>query len=143
MDPLKKEPPAISTHRHCLMCGQDNPISFGLKFNKEGAGIVSTYFKGNETMQGYDGIMHGGILSALLDTAMAHCLLHENIEAMTGELNVRFYNPVACNSTMAIKAWIESSLPPLYHLKSQIRVNNKIVCKAKAKFMQRDYNNAR
>ena len=94
-------------------------------------------------MQGYDGIMHGGILSALLDTAMAHCLLHENIEAVTGELNVRFYDPVAFDSTMAIKAWIESSLPPLYHLKSQIKVNDKIVCKAKAKFMQRDYNNAR
>ena len=91
-------------------------------------------------MQGYEGIMHGGLLSALLDTAMAHCLLHENIEAMTGELNVRFIDPVAYNSTMAITAWIDSSLPPLYHLKSHIIINNKIVCKAKAKFMQRDYN---
>ncbi len=90
-------------------------------------------------MQGYDGIMHGGVLSALLDTAMAHCLLHEDIEAMTGELNVRFYDPVDCNSTLSIKAWIDSSLPPLYHLRSDIRINDKVVCKAKAKFMERDY----
>lgn len=115
-------------------------MSFGLKFKREREGCVSTNFTGNENIQGYKGIIHGGILSALLDTAMAHCLLHENIEAMTGELNVRFYHPVACNSTMAITAWIDSSLPPLYHLKSQIRINNEIVCKAKAKFMQRDYN---
>ena len=79
-------------------------------------------------MQGYEGIMHGGLLSALLDTAMAHCLLHENIEAMTGELNVRFIDPVAYDSTMAITAWVDSSLPPLYHLKSQIKINDKIVC---------------
>lgn len=140
MDLLNKEQPLASSHRHCLMCGEDNPISFGLKFNKESEGCVSTCFTGNETMQGYDGIMHGGLLSALLDTAMAHCLLHENIEAMTGELNVRFLDPVACNSTMDITAWIDSSLPPLYHLRSQIRINNKIVCKAKGKFMQRDNN---
>lgn len=139
MDLLNKEQPLVSNHSHCLMCGQDNPISFGLQFNKECEGCVSTRFTGNETMQGYDGIMHGGLLSALLDTAMAHCLLHENIEAMTGELNVRFLDPVACNSTMDITAWIDSSLPPLYHLRSQIRINNKIVCKAKGKFMQRDY----
>ncbi|MFT5698499.1 MAG: acyl-coenzyme A thioesterase PaaI-like protein [Desulforhopalus sp.] len=140
MDQLNKEQTPVATHRHCLMCGQNNPFSFGLKFSKQGEGCVSTTFTGNETLQGYDGILHGGVLSALLDTAMAHCLLHENIEAMTGELNVRFIDPVACNSTMAITAWIDSSLPPLYCLKSQIRINNKIVCKAKAKFMQRDYN---
>lgn len=130
----------MANHRHCLMCGEDNPLSFGLHFNKEKEGYVSTTFTGNESMQGYDGIMHGGILSALLDTAMANCLMQQNIEAVTGELNVRFLDPVACNSTMAITAWIDSSLPPLYCLKSQIRINNKIVCRAKAKFMQRDHN---
>lgn len=140
MEQLNKEQSPLDSHRHCLMCGHDNPLSFGLQFNKERPGCVSTSFTGNESLQGYDGIMHGGVLSAILDTAMAHCLMHENIEAMTGELNVRFIDPVACNSTMAITAWIDSSLPPLYCLKSQIRINNKIVCKAKAKFMQRDYN---
>jgi acyl-coenzyme A thioesterase PaaI-like protein len=140
MEQLNKEQSALDSHRHCFMCGQDNPLSFGLQFNKESPGCVSTSFTGNESLQGYDGIMHGGILSAILDTAMAHCLMHENIEAMTGELNVRFIDPVACNSTMTITAWVDSSLPPLYCLKSQIRINNKIVCKAKAKFMQRDYN---
>lgn len=134
-----KERPLDTVHKNCVMCGRDNPKSFGLKFHKEGDGCVSTHFTGNSTMQGYDGIMHGGVLSALLDTAMAHCLLHEDIEAMTGELNVRFYDPVDCNSTLKIKAWIDSSLPPLYHLRSDIRINDKVVCKAKAKFMERDY----
>lgn len=99
-----------------------------------------TQFKGNETLQGYRGIMHGGVLSALLDTAMAHCLLNQNIEAVTGELNVRFFDPVDCNSILSIQAWVDSSLPPLYHLKSHITVNDQIVCKGKAKFMQRTNN---
>lgn len=140
MEHLNKDHVPMANHRHCLMCGEDNPLSFGLQFKREKQGCVSANFTANEAMQGYDGIMHGGVLSAMLDTAMANCLMQENIEAVTGELTVRFIDPVSCHSTMAITAWIDSSLAPLYHLKSQIRVNNKIVCKAKAKFMQRDHN---
>lgn len=127
-----------TSHRFCLMCGQDNPLSFGLKFKKNEDGAVSTTFTGNRNLQGYTGVMHGGVLSALLDTAMAQCLLHQDIEAVTGELNVRYLEQVACDGTLDIKAWVDSSLPPLYHLKSQIRIGNKIVCKGKARFMQRE-----
>jgi len=126
------------SHRFCLMCGRDNPLSFGLQFEHDNNGIFFTEFKSNDTLQGYEGIMHGGVLSALLDTAMAQCLLQQNIEAVTGELNVRFFDPVDCNSTLTIRAWVDSTLPPLFHLRAQIRVGDTIVCKAKAKFMQRD-----
>lgn len=128
-----------TNHRFCLMCGKDNPLSFGLKFKKNGDGTVSATFTGNSNLQGYTGIMHGGVLSALLDTAMAQCLLHQDIEAVTGELNVRYLEQVDCDGTLDIKAWIDSSLPPLYHLKSQIRIGKKIVCKGKARFMQRKH----
>jgi acyl-coenzyme A thioesterase PaaI-like protein len=119
------------------MCGEDNPFSFGLKFKKNDDGVVSTTFTGNSNLQGYTGVMHGGVLSALLDTAMAQCLLHQDIEAVTGELTVRYLEQVDCDGTLDIKAWIDSSLPPLYHLKSQIRIDGKIVCKGKGRFMQR------
>ena len=128
---------AQPSHRFCLMCGQDNPFSFGLKFKKSDDGAVSTTFTGNSNLQGYIGVMHGGVLSALLDTAMAQCLLHQDIEAVTGELTVRYLEQVDCDTTLDIKAWIDSSLPPLYHVKSQIRIGNKIVCKGKARFMER------
>lgn len=119
------------------MCGQTNPLSFGLQFKQETDGAVSTTFTGNKNLQGYTGIMHGGVLSALLDTAMAQCLLHQNIEAVTGELNVRYLDQIDCQGTLTIRAWIDSSLPPLYHLKSVISVEDRIVCKGKGRFMQR------
>ncbi len=121
------------------MCGQDNPFSFGLKFSKSDDGAVSTRFIGNSNLQGYTGVMHGGVLSALLDTAMAQCLLHQDIEAVTGELTVRYLEQVDCDGTLDITAWIDSSLPPLYHVRAHIRVDDKIVCKGKARFMQRDH----
>lgn len=129
---------AGESHRYCLMCGRDNPLSFGLKFIQDDSGAVSTTFTGNCSLQGYTGIMHGGVLSALLDTAMAQCLLHQDIEAVTGELSVRYLEQIDCEESMLIRAWIDSSLPPLYHLKSQIIINDKVVCKAKGRFMQRE-----
>ena len=87
------------------MYGRENPFSFGLKFSPDDKGGVATTFMSNDTLQGYEGIIHGGVLSALVDTAMAHCLLHQNIEAMTGELKVRFYAPVNCQSLLKIRAW--------------------------------------
>jgi acyl-coenzyme A thioesterase PaaI-like protein len=131
--------PAFNNHRYCLMCSKENPLSFNLKFKKTDDGAVSTTFTGSKKLQGYTGIMHGGVLSALLDTAMAQCLLHQDIEAVTGELIVRYLAQVDCNDTLHITAWITASLPPLYHLKSQIRIGDKIVCKGKAKFMQREH----
>ncbi len=131
---------ARESHNNCLMCGNRNPLSFGLIFQQHNDHSVSTRFKGNNTLQGYSGILHGGVLSSLLDTAMANCLLHLNIKAMTGELKVRFLQPVKYDSVLSIKAWLTASLPPLYHLKSEIRVNDTLVCRASARFMEKEEN---
>jgi acyl-coenzyme A thioesterase PaaI-like protein len=127
-----------AAHRFCIMCGRENPLSFGLKFNPDDTGAVMAVFRGNETLQGYEGIMHGGILSALIDTAMAQCLLLQNIAAMTGELKIRYHEPVNCSSLLKIRAWVTSSLPPLYHLKAEISVDGKTVCRGSSKFMERN-----
>lgn len=144
MPSLSPEKPAapeqLLSHRYCLMCGRDNPLSFGLRFAPLADGGVMAEFRSDESLQGYTGIMHGGVLSALLDTAMAQCLLHRQIAAVTGELNVRFFQPVACDSTLSIRAWIDRSLPPLYHLRAEIRVNNQRVCRAKGRFMEKNAN---
>ncbi len=133
----EKTTSSIYSHRHCVMCGRQNPLSLGLQFTKEEDGAVTAEFTGSRLLQGYSGILHGGVLSALLDTAMAHCLVHHGIEGMTGELNVRFLAPVPYNAPLFIRAWLVDSLPPLYRLKAEIVIEEKVVCRAKSKFMQR------
>jgi uncharacterized protein (TIGR00369 family) len=76
------------------MCGENNLFSLRLKFKPAPDGAVSTTFTGNSRLQGYDGIMHGGVISALLDSAMTNCLFQKGIEAVTAELRVRFVLPV-------------------------------------------------
>ena len=132
----KTRKPLPEDHRFCTMCGWANPHSLGLVFEQDRHGAVHAEFRGDDSFQGHEGILHGGILSALLDTAMAQCLLHQNIKALTGELNVRYLQPVPSSSKLHIKAWIESSLPPLYHLRSYIKVDGTLFCKGRGRFMK-------
>jgi acyl-coenzyme A thioesterase PaaI-like protein len=115
-----------------------NPFGFGLTFHQPSADSLSATFTGRRKYEGYSGMLHGGVISALIDTVMAQWLLKNNIKAVTGELNVRFIKPIASNATLTVKTWIDSSLPPLYHLKATIHLGKTIVCKGKAKFMQQE-----
>lgn len=53
--------------RHCFVCGLNN--SFGLKiiFTNNGPGEISAVYTVPEQYQGYPGVVHGGIVAAMLD----------------------------------------------------------------------------
>jgi uncharacterized protein (TIGR00369 family) len=116
------------------MCGDENPLSLRLRFNADEGGAVHTVFRGHEGLQGYRGILHGGVISSILDSAMANCLFHQGIEALTGDLHVRFLKPVPCGASLAVRAWVETSLPPLYQLRAEISCGEIIMAKAEATF---------
>jgi uncharacterized protein (TIGR00369 family) len=100
-------------------------------------GVVTTRFQAHAGLQGYEGILHGGVIAALLDAAMTHCLFYHGVRAVTGDLRVRFVRPVACTVLLEIRAWVLTICPPLYHLQSEIIVDGGIMAWAKARFMQR------
>lgn len=124
-----------TAHQNCLMCGK-KPWSLGLCFYATDEGWVCSKFQAHEKLQGYDGILHGGIISSLLDAAMTNCLFHRGIQALTGELLVRFLHPISCDSKLEVRAHILSENPPLYIVKAELIHEDKIMAKAEAKFMR-------
>ena len=81
-------------HPRCVACGEGNPRGFQLRFRTQEDGSVSAEFHCRESVEGYRGVVHGGILSLLLDSAMTNCLFALGIAAMTAELAVRFREQV-------------------------------------------------
>jgi uncharacterized protein (TIGR00369 family) len=133
-------PVTISTrngHSRCLLCGNLNPRSLNLSFQAAGDGVVKTRFKAHAELQGYDDRLHGGVIAGLLDAAMTHCLFHHGVQAVTGDLHVRFVQSVSCDVSLEIRAWVLSSYPPLYRLRAEIVVEERVMAWAEAKFMQR------
>ncbi len=127
----------LEGHEHCIICGRNNPFSLGLKFQRVETNVVEASFVGGAHLQGYEGILHGGVISAVLDSAMTQCLLLQNIKAVTGDLRVRFLQSIPCASQVIIRAWLICAVSTLYEMKAEARVDGKLVARAKAKFMQK------
>jgi acyl-coenzyme A thioesterase PaaI-like protein len=138
--PVTPENPATVSarngHSHCLLCGCLNPRSLRLSFQPVGGGVVGTRFRVVPELQGYDDTLHGGVIASLLDAAMTHCLFHHGVRAVTGDLHVRFLQPVSCEASVDIRAWVQSSYPPLHLLRGEIRLEDRLMAWAEAKFMQ-------
>jgi acyl-coenzyme A thioesterase PaaI-like protein len=133
---------SISTqngHGGCIMCGDQNPWSLKLNFLDDGEDAVRASFQSPLHLQGYDGILHGGVTSALLDSAMTHCLFHHGIQAVTGDLHVRFLLPVPCPSRLELKARMLSFKSPLYRLRGELIHEDRVLAYAEAKFLKRGY----
>ena len=140
MSAITEDPVTISAHNghsRCLLCGTLNPKSLNLSFQAAGDGVVRTRFEAHTDLQGYDDILHGGVIASLLDAAMTHCLFHRGVQAVTGDLHVRFIRTISCNASLEVQAWVLYSHPPLYRLKAEIVVDDRVMAWAEAKFMQR------
>lgn len=124
-------------HRDCLMCGGRDPLSLRLRFTDMEDGTMTALFEAHPALQGYDGVLHGGVIGALLDAVMTHLLLHREIPAMTAELGIRYLRPVPCDGTMFLSARMEQERPPLYRLSAELRVGDTVHATAEATFICR------
>ncbi|MFH0779178.1 MAG: PaaI family thioesterase [Candidatus Eisenbacteria bacterium] len=127
---------ARSGHGRCLLCGESNPWSLKLAFHVDSRGVKAS-FHPHRWLQGYEGILHGGVISALLDAAMTHCLFHRGVRALTADLRIRFVEPVPCHAALDLRAWILSATPPLYRLRAELSSEARILAWAEAKFLRR------
>ena len=111
--------------------------SLCVKFEPEGDGVRADFTPGSH-LQGYRGILHGGIVSSLLDAAMTHCLFHRGIRALTADLRVRFYHSVPWDEDLVIRAWVKRSRPPLFLTGAELLQDDRVMAEAEGKFMRQE-----
>lgn len=88
----------------CFVCGPANPIGLHLSFDRdsENRQATSCVTFGNEH-QGWDGVVHGGILAAVLDDVMAHAIMATGRLPITTRMNVMYRKPVRVGETMILE----------------------------------------
>ena len=140
MLPTQKEQVESNFHRNCFACGSSNGEGLGLKFHHEGDGSVWGDFFADPKFEGYLGIIHGGIVATLLDSAMTHCLLMKNIPALTGRLSVKYSTPIQTGAAVRLEAKIVNQIHGVFILEGKALVDGKRVASAEAKYrsMKRD-----
>lgn len=95
-----------SYNQGCFVCGEKNPSGMQLKFAIQGDKYV-TEFVVADTYQGFPGIMHGGIISTVLDEVMGRFLWIRGYTAYTAEMTIRFRRPITCGSKVRFEGEIQ------------------------------------
>ncbi len=115
----------FQTYGNCFVCGENNPNGLRLSFKIDPERkTLKTIFVAGPTFQGWDGIVHGGIISTLLDEAMAKLVYELGYEAVTASLEVKFKRPAPI-------------LQPL-HVYGEVTEVNKRLIRAKAHVAKED-----
>jgi acyl-coenzyme A thioesterase PaaI-like protein len=85
--------------------------------------------------QGYDGMAHGGILSAIIDASMAQCLMGHGVVGYTTDLSIKYRKPVLIDKPVALTTSItDIGIGCLYCLKSEIIQGRNLVAQATGRF---------
>jgi acyl-coenzyme A thioesterase PaaI-like protein len=106
-----------------------------VQFHLEPDGSVTAPYCGSPELEGYPGLLHGGVIAALLDGAMTNCLFAHGTVALTVELNVRYRAAVTCCEECKISATLEQTTHGLSRLSAKLVQNGAVKATATGKFM--------
>jgi acyl-coenzyme A thioesterase PaaI-like protein len=89
---------------YCFVCGRDNPRGLRIKviyFPDEMA--AQTRLALPKEYQGWADVIHGGILSTLLDEMMAHAVWRFAGPGVTLSIEVRFHHPLKPDEAILVR----------------------------------------
>jgi uncharacterized protein (TIGR00369 family) len=93
---------------HCFACGELNEVGLHLRLNLE-PGRCWTELALPRRFEGWEGIIHGGILSTILDEVMAWSLVSHDNWGVTARMSVAFRKPVTVGQAIRAEGWITES----------------------------------
>lgn len=111
----------------CFACGKSNPIGLKLSFYEQDDCYFSDFIAAKEH-QGYDGIVHGGIVSTLLDEIMARYIYAKGLKAVTAELRVRYHKPTPIAEKLSLKGYITKQNKRFYEMASELKLADGTLC---------------
>jgi uncharacterized protein (TIGR00369 family) len=123
---------SLKISRRCFGCGPDNAAGLQLAFEMRSDGRLETRFVPRAHHGGWEGVFHGGLMATLLDEAMMAYLYRSGVNAATGELKVRFREPVRLGDELVVEAWEEERRGRLIRMAAEARRQGVVVASASA-----------
>ncbi len=88
--------------RDCVICGQEHPTGMRLRFAVDDHGS-ETGWTVQERFAGFHGVLHGGLVLAVMDDAMWYAIYGQGGVTLTAEATVRYRRRVEVGQPIAIR----------------------------------------
>ena len=123
---------------YCFVCGRDNPRGLKIKvtyFPEEQA--AETFVTLPREYQGWADVIHGGILSTLLDEMMAHAVWRFAGPGVTISMEVRFHHPLKPDETIRVRGVLNAGNGSRRTAEAQVTrsSDNRKIASAKSRFL--------
>jgi len=125
----------VSDDNQCFVCGKDNDRGLQLDFfYDENKKEVHSKIIFPKYYQGWENIVHGGLISTVLDEIQVKAAEFSNYGCVTGELNVKFKSPVKTGKEYFLRGSILEIRNKIIYTEGFIKdKNSKLMASATAK----------
>ncbi len=126
----------VSDNQYCFVCGKHNPL--GLKASLEvdtDAHSASCQLVIPAEYQGWEGMVHGGVIAALLDEVCAYAGMTIAQQIVTGELKTRYHKPVPVERLVRVSAKAGEPLRRTVTVEAQLSLEGQVLASAQAKMV--------
>lgn len=93
----------------CFACGAANGHGLHMRFERDGENAVRCVYVPKPEDQGFPGMMHGGIVAALLDESMAWAMwAWDRALGVTAKMETRYRRSATVEGPLTVRARVES-----------------------------------
>jgi len=120
----------------CFVCGDLNDHGLHVPL-RVGDGRAWTELVLTSSHEGWAGVIHGGIIAALLDEVMGWALFQQDCWGVTAELGVRYKAPVTVGQRVRVEGWVTDVHRRIFHAAGHVvdAASGKVLCTGEATYM--------
>ncbi len=95
----------LPRYKDCFICGCENKAGADVLFFKTGKGVEAKYIA-QKKHNSYRGIIHGGVIAALLDECIGWAVcVEEKSMYVTAELNIRYKEAIPVGTEVTVEGF--------------------------------------
>ena len=128
---------------NCFVCGKKNEAGLKINFRMEDKVCLGEYF-GLRSHVGFGNVIHGGIIYALLDDAMANWFYLQGAVGYTAKANIRYRSQMLVGDSSLITAELISKRSNMLAMKSSLILldSKKVIAECEGRFILSSSDNA-
>lgn len=127
----------LKDNQRCYVCGKDNPDGLHVQFAVDHTTrTITGRFTPRREHEGWEGIVHGGIIATLMDEAMVKLAAHLGEHAVSAEITVKFKAPATPGEELVVTGKIVKEANRLIEAEAIVKKGLVVVAEATGKLLR-------